>query len=189
MEWGRRWGGPRLTYERCKVTRSHAMRTLRKHIGLAGVTAALIFVAAQPVNAADAATVTRSDLSAGVFVSCALGGVGEDVLVAGTITTVLRTSTDASGGTHFVLRANYDSLSGTGLTSGTRYRAVATEGDTTHNFDPFVGPPYSFTSTRHVRFVGQGPDNDFTVIDTSHVTVNANDEVTVIHDDIRVDCG
>ena len=97
--------------------------------------------------------------------------------------------TDAAGGTHFVLHANYDSLAGTGLTSGTVYRAVATEGATSHNFDPFVGPPYSFTDTRHVRFVGRGPDNDFIVTETVHVTVNAEGVVTADHQDFRVDCG
>ena len=55
--------------------------------------------------------------------------------------------------------------------------------------DPFVGPPYLFTNTRHVRFVGQGPDNDFSIRETVHVTVNAEDEVTAEHISFEVDCG
>jgi hypothetical protein len=101
---------------------------------------------------------------------------------------VVQQETDAAGGTHFVLHANYDSLVGTGLTSGTVYHAVATEGATSHNFDPFVGPPYSFTNTRHVRFIGAGPDNDFIIAETVHVTVNAEDVVTAEHQDFQVDC-
>ncbi|MBA3852413.1 MAG: hypothetical protein H0X59_08635 [Chloroflexi bacterium] len=156
-------------------------------IGLVGIVGGLVIVTGQPAVAAGA-TVVRSEISAGAFVPCALGGAGEDVLVEGTVHTVVRTSTDGSGGTHVLVRANYDSLSGTGLTSGTSYRAVATEGSTSHNFEPFVGAPYNITGTRHVRFIGRGSASDFTVIDRFHVTVNARDEITVQHQDIRITC-
>jgi hypothetical protein len=164
-------------------------RILRSHIAGAGLAVALVALAAPAVAAADGATVTRSTISASAFVPCALGGAGERVLVQGTVTTVLVASTDASGGTHFVLRSNYDSLVGTGQTSGTRYHAVATEGSASHNFEPFVGPPYNFTFTEHVRFVGAGPGNDFTVTVNNHVTVNANDELTASHSILSVSCG
>jgi hypothetical protein len=150
---------------------------------------ALAALAAPSAAAAAGATVTRSPISASTFVPCALGGAGEQVLVQGTITTVLMTSTDAAGGTHFVLRSNYDSLVGSGQTSGTLYHAVATEGSLSHNFDPFTGPPYNFTFTEHVRFVGAGPGNDFTVTVLNHVTVNANDEVTADRSVLSVSCG
>jgi len=163
-------------------------RTWTMRIGLAGLAVGLLALAGQPAAAAGA-TVVRSELSGSAQVPCALGGAGEEVLVSGTFLMVVRQETDAAGGTHFVLHANYDSLVGTGLTSGTVYHAVATEGDTSHNFDPFVGPPYSFTDTRHVRFIGRGPGNDFIIAETVHVTVNANDVVTAEHQDFRVDCG
>jgi hypothetical protein len=162
---------------------------LRVPAAITGLAMVLLVTMTPSAVGADGATVTRSQISAGAFVPCALGGAGEDVLVEGTFTMVLAASTDAAGGTHFVLRANYDSLSGTGLTSGTRYRAVATEGSSSHNFDPFVGAPYSVTFTEHVRFVGAGPGNDFTVIVTNHATVNANDELTVERTDLTVSCG
>lgn len=158
-------------------------------IGLAGIVAGLLAVTGQAPAAAEGATVVRTELSAAATVPCALGGLGEEVLVEGTIHTVVFQSTDASGGTHFVLRANYDSLVGTGLTSGTMYHAVATEGTSSYDFDPFVGPPYLFTNTRHVRFVGQGPNNDFSITETVHVTVNAEDQVTAEHSSFEVHCG
>jgi len=36
--------------------------------------------------------------------------------------------------------------------------------------------------------IGQGPGNNFPVHETYHVAVNANDEVTVVHDNFSVDC-
>jgi hypothetical protein len=159
------------------------------HVGLALLAGALVVMTSQPATAAEGATVTRVDLGAATQVSCALGGAGEEVVVQGTIHTVLIQTTDSAGGTHFVLRVNYSGMTGTGLTSGTIYRAVATEGSTSHDFDPFVGPPYSFTSTTHVRFVGRGPGNDFTVVSLIHVTVNAQDQVTAELQELRVDCG
>ena len=159
-----------------------------KRIGLAGLAAGVLAVAGMPAAAAAGATVVRSEISAGATVPCALGGAGEEVFVEGTVHTVVQQRTDAAGGTHFVLHANYDSLVGTGLTSGTVYHAVATENATSHNFDPFVGPPYSFTNTQHVRFIGRGPGNDFIIAFTAHVTVNAQDVVTAEHVDFRVEC-
>ncbi|HEY6745429.1 MAG TPA: hypothetical protein VI357_06875 [Mycobacteriales bacterium] len=157
-------------------------------IGLAGVVAGLLAVVGQVPAAADGATVVRFSLSAAATVPCALGGLGEEVLVEGTAHVVVFQSTDANGGTHFVLRANYDSLVGTGLTSGTTYHAVATEGTSTYDFDPFVGPPYLLTNTRQVRFVGQGPDNDFSIRETVHVTVNAQGEVSAEHSSFEINC-
>jgi hypothetical protein len=159
---------------------------------MAGTVLGMLTLAALAVPsaaAADGATVTRSPISASAFVPCALGGAGEQVLVQGTVHTVLVANTDAAGGTHFVLRSNYDSLAGSGQTSGTLYHAVAAEGSSSHNFEPFVGPPYNFTFTEHVRFVGAGPGNDFTVTVNNHVTVNANDGLTANRSVLSVSCG
>jgi hypothetical protein len=158
-------------------------------IGLAGIVAGVLAVIGQAPAAAAGATVVRTELSAAATVPCALDGSGEEVVVEGTVLTVLHQTTDASGGAHFLLRASYDSLVGTGQTSGTVYHAVATEGSSSHDFDPFVGPPYSLTDTRHVRFVGRGPGNDFSVTTVTHFTVNAEGETTAEVQNIRIDCG
>ena len=163
------------------------LTTWAKRVGLSALATGLLTAVATPASAATA-TVLRFEISAGATVPCALGGAGEEVLVEGTVTMVVQQQTDAAGGTHFVLHANYDSLVGVGLTSGTVYHAVATEGATSHDIEPFVGPPYSFTDTLHVRFVGPGPDNDFVVAETVHVTVNAEGVVTAEHQDLRIDC-
>lgn len=46
------------------------------------------------------------------------------------------------------------------------------------------------TETIHDTFklVGQGPDNNLTLIETSHVTINANGEVTVVNQDFSIQC-
>jgi hypothetical protein len=164
-------------------------RILRNRIAGAGIAVALVALAAPSAAVADSATVTRSPISASAFVPCALGGAGEQVVVQGTVKTVIVANTDAAGGTHFVLRSNYDSLVGSGQTSGTLYHAVATEGSSSYNFEPFVGPPYNFTFTEHVRFVGAGPGNDFSVTFNNHSTVNANDELTANRSVLSVSCG
>ena len=159
-----------------------------KRIGLVGLAAGLLAVAGMPAAVAAGATVLHLPVSTAVQIPCALGGAGEEVLFEGTGTLVVRQETDAAGGTHFVLHSNFGNVVGTGLTSGTVYRAMTVEGETSHNFAPFVGPPYSFTATRHARFIGPGPDNDFIIAQTFHVTVNAQDVVTAEHLDFQVDC-
>ncbi len=89
-------------------------KTSTRTLGLAAIVAGLFTVTGQVPAAAEGATVVRTELSTATFVPCALGGVGEEVLVEGSGVFVLFQSTDASGGTHFILRSTSAPPSGPG---------------------------------------------------------------------------
>jgi hypothetical protein len=138
------------------------------------VTAALcasLSVSALPAHAANGPETHRfSYIEIEQFLPCA----GETIHMSGQSHFMLRGFIDAQGGSHFVSHVNYQGISGEGLASGTRYRAVASDQSVSHNFDPFVGAPYHIQIVQNVRFVGQGPDNDLIIRFRTHVTVNAN---------------
>jgi hypothetical protein len=115
------------------------------------------------------------------FVPCALGGAGEEVETSGTAHMVIHLAHD--GITYGVTHANYQGLSGTGLTSGDKYRAVSAETDVT--------PTAKFnvvTITEVIQFIGQGPNNNFRIYFLFHFTVNANGEGTASLNRFRVEC-
>ena len=46
----------------------------------------------------------------------------------------------------------------------------------------------SFTGVNNFRMIGPGPGNNYLVHETFHVTVNANGDTTVVHDNFSVEC-
>lgn len=147
-------------------------------IGKAALLAAIILIASgQGAHAGIGATSTSFPISASATLACANGGAGDTVIVSGTAHEVVRQQVDANGGAHFLVRLNYEGLRGTSA-SGSTYVGVAHEVFTSHNFDPFVGPPYNFTFNEQVSFIGQGNAPSFTSKTVNHVTVDASGDVT-----------
>jgi hypothetical protein len=74
-------------------------------------------------------------------------------------------------------------VSGNGLTTGLKYQAT---GVTQGEFSGKIG----FESTFINRFdiIGQGPNNNFSVHETMHITVNANGTETSFFDNFGVEC-
>jgi len=70
---------------------------------------------------------------------------------------------------------NYQGVTATGLTSGTIYRATSVD-----NFRIDLGgsSPQDVTSTRNIHLVGPGSGDNLLVQIVTHLTVNANGEVT-----------
>jgi hypothetical protein len=118
------------------------------------------------------------------FVSCANGGVGEDVFVSGDIHIVVHVTLDGSGGAHFEEVHNPQGVSGTGLTTGAMYRGVG--GTLLDASNVQVGEEH--TSVRNMMLIGQGPDNNLILHATFHVTVLADGTVTAFHDNLSVTC-
>src|SRR5262245_21612962 len=58
-----------------------------------------------------------------VFVPCASGGAGEYVELSGSLNFVFHVVFDNAGGRHLQLRSNLQGVSGTGATTGAKYRA------------------------------------------------------------------
>jgi hypothetical protein len=140
------------------------------------------------VTAAQAAVVENDTILVpgfNVFVPCANGGAGE--VIAGDLQLhVLITSTvngnNVSGKEHFQPQGG----SLVGQTTGDTYRAT---GVTQDSFQGSLQNGQStFTFVNNFRIIGPGLGNNFLVHETYHITVNANGDTTVTHDNLSVDC-
>ena len=137
---------------------------------------------------AEATTVTtqqKIEVGVLVFVPCANGGAGEDVALSGNLHVLFHFTEDGSGGLHIQVHENPGGISGTGLVSGDKYRAVGEIRDAFNVKPPFLA---EFSSVGNFRIIGEGPGNNFLVHETLHVTVNANGEVTAEVDILSVEC-
>jgi hypothetical protein len=140
----------------------------------------------QPLLAATTTTTsTVSPISLGVFVSCALGGAGELVLVTGELHVVVHQSTSESGNTTAKVHFQPQGLAGAGVTSGDRFQATGVTQQTT---TVSGNPPWNTTYVNNFRFIGQGPGNNYMVHQTYHVTVNPDGTVTALVDHLSVTC-
>ncbi|MEP6689305.1 MAG: hypothetical protein ABJC36_13225 [Gemmatimonadales bacterium] len=118
------------------------------------------------------------------FVPCANGGLGEDVTLSGSFHTMSHVTLDGSGGAHVKVVHNPQGISGTGLTTGTKYLGVG--GSPTDGFNVKVGEEN--TSVINMRIIGQGPGNNLQIHSDFHFTVLANGVVTSFHDNVRITC-
>jgi hypothetical protein len=77
-------------------------------------------------------------------------------------------------------------ISGTGETTGAKYQAT---GVTQQSFkNSLQNGQANLTFVNNFRIIGQGPENNFLVHETLHITINANGTTTVSHDNFSVDC-
>ena len=118
-----------------------------------------------------------------VFVPCAAGGMGEEVVLRGTLHLLFRTTIDNRGGFHSKFHAQPQGLSGVGLTTGDRYRGT---GVTQDKFNGRVGSTFTFVNNFNI--IGQGPGNNAMIHQNFHVTVNARGQVTAVVDNFRATC-
>jgi hypothetical protein len=65
-------------------------------------------------------------------------------------------------------------------------RGTSTNQD--HFKSSFKNGQFNQTFVNNFRIIGQGPGNNFLLHETFHLTVNANGELTTIHDNFSVDC-
>jgi hypothetical protein len=139
---------------------------------------------ARSFAAADTTTVSqRFPIDLDVFVPCAAGGAGEEVLLSGTLHDLFSITANSAGGFRVKQLDNPQGISGTGLTTGDKYQAT---GMTTSIFTVKTGSTDTYVNRFLIR--GQGTDNDFLVRETFHVTVNANGELTAYVDNFSIEC-
>jgi hypothetical protein len=141
-------------------------------------------VARPSLSTANATQVAVNLLEITRFVPCANGGQGEDVFLSGRLHSVFHTSLDGNGGAHVVVVRNPQGISGTGLTTGAKYRGVG--GSPEDVFNVRVGEVH--TSVLNIRIIGQGPGNNFTIHENAHTTVLADGRVTSFHDNLSIEC-
>lgn len=117
-----------------------------------------------------------------VFVPCANDGAGELVLLEGRLHVLL---TETVNDNHVSFKGHFQpqGLSGTGLTTGDSYRGTGVTQDHVS-----LGPGVTQTFVNNFRIIGQGPDNNFVVHENLHLTINANGELTALHDNFNTDC-
>jgi len=118
-----------------------------------------------------------------VFVPCANGGAGEEVLLSGNLHDVYHVTLTPNGGFRISYSDNPQGISGTGRTTGAKYQAT---GITRDNFGGQIG--FEETFVNNFRIIGQGPGNNFLVHENFHITVHADGTVTSFHDNFSVEC-
>jgi len=119
------------------------------------------------------------------FVPCANGGVGELVEVSGPLHMLSQVTGSTSGNALFYAHFQPQGVTGTGLVTGDKYQGTGIT-QTTSTF----GTQFPVTRTFENSFylIGPGPNNNFKVHETFHVTVNANGDVTAFADNFTVTC-
>lgn len=134
--------------------------------------------------AADTFTLSQSfPIDIVVFVPCAAGGAGELVELTGNLHDLFHITFDSSGGVHVSVIDSPQGISGTGLTTGTKYQGT---GETRDSYNGMVG--FEETFVNNFKIIGQGTGNNFLVHENFHITVNANGTVTSYHDNFSVEC-
>ena len=139
------------------------------------------------VTTAQAAVTTNETqtIPVSVFVPCANSGAGEVIsgdLRLHSLTTLTVNGNNVSGKFHFQPQGG----SLVGETTGDTYRATGvTQG---HFKGSFQNGQYTETFVNNFRIIGPGPGNNYLVHETFHITINANGDVTVDHDNFSVEC-
>lgn len=145
---------------------------------------AALAVSVMPAKAAMQVNIaTQIDLS--VFVPCAASGAGEIVDLSGPLHVLITftiNGNNVSGTEHFQPQG----ISGTGETTGLKYQA---SGHTSTQFTmSLVNGQANQTFNNRFDIIGQGPNNNYTVHETAHITFNANGTVTAFFDNFSIEC-
>lgn len=152
----------------------------RMMICLVAVLAMLVI----PANAAVQVNDT-TEISLSVFIPCAAGGAGEIVDLSGPLHTLVSSTingNNVSGYFHFQPQG----ISGIGESTGTNYHATGVTSESFKN--SLQNGQANLTFVNNFRIIGQGPNNNYLVHETMHVTINADGTATVFHDNFSVEC-
>ena len=145
--------------------------------------------ASDPISSPNFAVVANEQIAApfSVFVPCANGGVGEDVVSSDLRLHGLISETfDAAGGAHFSFHFQPMGGNGVGTVTGDKYQATGITRDGI-NFNA-GGLPAEETLVDNFRWIGWGRGNNLLVHTTFHITVNENGVVTAFVDNTSVEC-
>lgn len=140
-----------------------------------GYAAARSTAAVTPAAVTDAGVETNVDrvFQTSFYVPCANGGTGEIVTLAGLIHEVYNVTTDGGGYAHVMMHSQPMGVSGTGTTSGYRYRGT---GVTQEVMNTRFGTQLSLENI--INIIGPGPGNNFMMHQTVHMSVSADGTVS-----------
>ena len=153
-------------------------------LALAVTLGSLVYVANAGASASTFTVSANFDVELTVFVPCANDGVGEFVALTGSLHDVLHGTEDGAGGFHVRALENPQGVSGTGLSTGDKYRGT---GVTQSNFTAKASVPETFVD--NFRIIGQGSGVNLLLHENFHVTVNPDGQLTASHDNFSVTCG
>jgi hypothetical protein len=122
-------------------------------------------------------------LTIGVWIACAAGGAGEFVTLEGNLHVLTQVSSDGGGGFHVQQHYQPQGVTGVGSVTGDKYQAT---GITRYGFTQKAG--YTETYVNNFRIIGQGPENNYLVHETFHITINADGTVKTSVDHFTSDC-
>ena len=155
---------------------------MKRILALSAIAAAVVgvTVAQAAVTVNDRQTVPFS-----VFVPCANGGAGESVdgtIDLHTLITFTINGNNVSGKGHFQPQGG-DLV---GSVTGDKYQPTGVTQD--HFKGSLQNGQFNETFVNNFRIIGHGSGNNFLVHEVFHITINADGDLTVIHDEVSVDC-
>jgi hypothetical protein len=101
---------------------------------------------------------------------------GDVVHLSGPLHVVLEGTVDSSGGLHIKEHIQPQGVSGVDLTTGAKYQGTGV----TQTIEIVTANGASkLTIVNNFKIIGQGPDNNYTVHETTQFTINANGAVIV----------
>jgi hypothetical protein len=110
----------------------------------------------------------------------------EHVLIEGYFHEVFHMTFPESGGALFRMLLNPQNVVGVGLSTGAKYRFSGTVSDVAR----FVADngAQTFTLINQHHFIAKGVSENTVMLETVHVTINADGEVTSALDDVKLKC-
>lgn len=136
-----------------------------------------------------AATTTTTNefipVAIGVFIPCANGGAGENVVLTGELHILSHVTISNSGNVSLKIHFQPQGISGDGQVTGDKYQGTGVTQEHVNINNPL---PFVDTFVNNFRMIGQGPGNNFSVHQNVHVTVNANGDVTSTVNNNNVSC-
>ena len=118
-------------------------------------------------------------------VPCVNGGAGETVVLTGDLHFLVSTTLNGN-----IARTKFhfqpQGISGYGSITGDKYQGTGvTQGQLKSSLE---NGQASVTMINNFRIIGQGPGNNFLVHENTHLTINANGDVTAFVDNFTADC-
>ncbi len=140
-----------------------------------------------PLNSTRAAAISDTQsfnfpISLAFYVPCANGGAGEVVYLSGNLHELFHLTVNNNTYT-LKTQFNPQGVSGYGTTTGAKYQGT---GVSSNRFNFNAGEELTYIN--NFRIIGQGPGNNFLVHENTHITVNANGELTAFVDNYSVEC-
>jgi hypothetical protein len=150
------------------------------------VAIALVLSAVPALSQATTLTTNiQSPVNFTLFVSCAAGGAGEWVSLAGSLHFLSVVTIDANAGVKVQVHFQPMGVGGTGLTTGDKYRG---NGVTRTSFSMTPAGTFLTTFINRFNIIGQGRGNNFVARDTVHMTVLADGTTTATVDNFAAEC-